>query len=121
LYDTSIPTATNNIQYWIDQFQAGAPTLEMNGWAFIEGHDSVNNEIYIVLKSSGRVYVFTTETVIRKGVTEYFEELGLNLDYSGFAARIPATKVAGGKYAVGLYITKGDTEALQYTDKVVEF
>ena len=38
--------------------------LEIKGWAFIEGHDSVNNEIYIVLKSADRTYVFTTETVL---------------------------------------------------------
>ena len=119
LYETSIPTATDNIQYWVDQLQVATHVLEISGWAFIEEHDSVNSEIYVVLKSADRTYVFTTETVIREGITEHFKELGLNLDYSGFAALIPLRKIAGGKYTVGIYITKGDIEALQYTNRVV--
>lgn len=121
LYETSIPAATDNIQYWIYQFEVGAHTLEISGWAFIEGHDSVNSEIYIVLKSADKTYVFTTGTVIREGVTEHFKELGLNLDYSGFTTLIPLRKIASGKYTVGIYITKSDIEALQYTDRVVGF
>jgi len=119
LYKTTLPAATDNIQYWIDHLEAGAHTLEINGWAFIEGHDSVNSEIYVVLKSAGRTYVFTTETVIREGITEHFKELGLNLDYSGFTALIPARKIANGEYTVGIYIRKSDIEALQYTDRVI--
>jgi hypothetical protein len=121
LSETTLPAATDNIQYWIDDLAAATQTLEINGWAFIKGHDSVNSEIYIVLKSTDRTYVFTTETVIREGLTEYFKELGLNLDYSGFAALIPARKIANGGYTVGIYIRKGDIEALQYTNKVVDF
>jgi len=121
VYQTTLPVATDNIQYWIDDLAVATHTLEINGWAFIKGHDSVNSEIYIVLKSADRTYVFTTETVIREGVTQHFEEMGLDLDYSGFAALIPAGKIANGAYTVGIYITKGDIEALQYTGRVVEF
>ena len=121
LSKTTLPAATDNIQYWIDDLAVAAQTLEINGWAFIKGHDSVNSEIYIVLKSTDRTYVFTTETVIREGITQHFKELGLNLDYSGFAALIPARKIANGEYTVGIYITKGDIKALQYTDRVVDF
>ena len=93
--------------------------LEINGWAFIKGHDSVNNEIYIVLKSAHRTYIFTAETEIRVDVTQAFKELNLNLDYSGFRALIPARKIANGEYTVGIYITKDDIEALQYTGKAI--
>ena len=109
------------IDVWDIVLEDEKQLLEIKGWAFIEGHDSVNSEIYIVLKSAGKTYVFTTETVIREGVTEHFKELDLNLDYSGFAALIPARKIANGTYTVGIYITKGDIEALSYIDKVVEF
>ena len=95
--------------------------LEINGWAFIEGHDSVNIEIYIVLKSADITYVFTTETVMKEGVTQHFEELGLNLDYSGYMGLTPTREVANGEYSVGIYITKDDIKALQYTNRVVEF
>ena len=121
LYRTTLPAATGNIQYCFDQFRVTTHTLEINGWAFSKGHDSANSEIYIVLKSTHRTYVFTTETVIREGVTQHFKELGLNLDYSGFTALIPARRIANGAYTVGIYITKGDIEALQYTDRVVAF
>ena len=121
LYETTLPAATNNIQYSIDKLEVTTRMLEINGWAFIEGHDSVNNEIYIVLKSAYRTYIFTAETEIRVDVTQAFKELNLNLDYSGFMALIPAKKVANGEYTVGIYITKDDVEALQYTDRVVVF
>ena len=119
VYQTTLPVATDNIQYWVDQFQVTTNMLEINGWAFIECHDSVNSEIYIVLKSAGRTYVFTTETVIREGVTQHFKELGLNLDHSGFAALIPLGKIAHGEYMVGIYIVKDNIEALQYTDRAI--
>ena len=119
VYQTTLPAATDNIKYWIDDLAVATHTLEINGWAFIKGQDSVNSEIYIVLKSADRTYVFTTETVIREGVTQHFKELGLNLDYSGYTALIPVRKIANVKYSVGIYITKGDIEALIYINKAI--
>jgi hypothetical protein len=119
LYETSVPAATGNIQYSVDHFENAAQILEIYGWAFIEGHDSVNSKIYIVLKSADRTYVFTTETVIRENVTEQFKELGLNLDYSGFSALIPTREIASGEYSVGIYIKKDNMEALIYTNKAI--
>ena len=121
LHETRLPAATNNIQYSIDKLEVTTGIVEINGWAFIEGYDSVDNEKYIVLKSADRTYVFTTETMTREGVTRHYEELNLNLDSSGFAALIPVRKIANGEYTVGIYIKKGDIEAMQYTDKRIEF
>jgi hypothetical protein len=122
LYETSIPVETNNITYWIDGLTTDKSRgIDITGWAFINGYDSVNSKIYVVLKSTDRTYVFTTETVLREAVTSHFAELGLDLDYSGFAAFIPARKIAGGTYTVEIYIVKDDVEALQYTGRVVEF
>lgn len=121
LHRLQLPAETGGIQYWIDQCGAVAQGLEISGWAFIKGHDSLDSETYIVLESADRSYVFTTETVMSEGVTEHFQELGLNLDYSGFAALIPARKVAEGEYTIGIYIAKGDIEALQYTARAVDF
>lgn len=119
LYETSVPAATDNIQYSVDHFENAAQIVEIYGWAFIEGHGSVNSKIYIVLKSADRTYVFTTETVTRESVTEHFKELGLNLDYSGFSALIPTREIASGEYSVGVYIRKDDIEALIYTNKAI--
>ncbi len=119
LYETSIPAATDDIEYGIAHFETVAEILGIDGWAFIEGHDSLNSKIYIVLKSADRTYVFTTETMIRESVTGQFKELGLNLDYSGFSAPIPTREIASGEYSVGIYITKDDIEALIYTNKTI--
>ena len=120
LYDLPLSGETGNITYYFDEFVTDGRTMvEMRGWAFIWGQDSLNNEKYIVLKSADRTYAFTTETMIKEGVTEYFKELGLNLDYSGFRAFVPLRKIANGDYTVGIYIRKGDIEALQYTNKTI--
>lgn len=119
LYETSVPAATDNIQYSVDHFQAASQILEIYGWAFIEGYDSVNSKIYIVLKSADRTHVFTTERVMRESVTEQLKELGLNLDYSGFSALIPTREIASGEYSVGIYIRKDAIEALIYTNRAI--
>jgi hypothetical protein len=119
LYETSLPAVTDNIEYSVDHFESAAGVVEIYGWAFIEDHDSANSEIYIVLKSTDRTYVFTTETVVRESVTEQFKELGLNLDNSGFSALIPTWKIASGEYSVGICIEKNDVEALVYTNKAI--
>jgi len=121
LYDTALPPATNNIECSIEQPQAMAEVVVIRGWVFSEDHDSVNSGVYIVLKSADRTYVFTIKKEIRNDITRQFEELGLDLDYSGFTALIPKRKVADGDYSVGIYIRKGVIEALQYVDKTISF
>ncbi len=114
-----LPAVTNDIQFCIDHIAATTHMAEVAGWAFIKGHDSLNSEIYIVLKSADRTYVFDAEERLKEGVTEHFEELNLNLDYSGFVSLIPARKIDNGEYTVGFYITKGDIEALTYTNRTL--
>ena len=91
--------------------------VNVMGWAFIEGEDSVNQAVYIVLESARRTYVFDTALRERPDVSLHFEELGLNLDSCGFSTMIPARKIAEGEYVVSIYIRKGDIEALQYTNR----
>jgi len=45
----------------------------------------------------------------------------LHLSNSGFIARIAVDSVEEGTYRLGIYIRQGDIEALQYTDRVVDF
>jgi hypothetical protein len=42
----------------------------------------------------------------------------LDLTEAGPVAIIPAERAGNGTYTIGTYIRKGETEALQYTDKV---
>ncbi|MFH0941793.1 MAG: discoidin domain-containing protein [Chloroflexota bacterium] len=92
--------------------------MELEGWAFIRGLGSENSQIYVVLKSESRTYVFDTITIPHKGAgfIDAFRETGLNLDDSGFWAIIPLGKVKSGQYLIGIYMKKGDTEALGYID-----
>ena len=121
LHRVRLPAATDDIRYSIEDVSDGGTAVQVSGWAFINGHDSMDSKTYIVLRSTKRTYVFDAAMRERPDVTKYFRELNLNLDCSGFIAIIPARKIAGGKYAIGIYITKGDIEVLQYTDKIVEF
>jgi len=120
LYRFSLPVETNNIRSYIDKLITdGRSAVDVQGWAFIEGEDSENNEVYIVLKSGGETYIFDTMVQERPDITQAFKNLGLNLDYSGFIALIPARKISDGEYSVGIYIKKADIEALVYTNKAV--
>jgi len=120
LHQFQLPAETNDIRYAIGFISTEAhSTVEIGGWAFIDGHDSVNSEIYIVLKSANRTYIFETMVTIRADVTRHFKELSLNLDYSGFAALIPAREIENGTYTIGIYVRKAEVEALQYLNKTV--
>jgi len=123
LQQLQLPTETNDIHLGIDRITIDSHAIECEGWAFIEGHDADfgGSKTYIVLKSDRRTYIFDTAPRNRPDVAEAFEALNLNLDWSGFRVNIPVRKIGRGKYTVGLYITKGDIEALQYTGRVVEF
>jgi hypothetical protein len=120
LHNIPLPAETGGIRYWFDDFVTdGQAMVEVRGWAFIWGQNSDDQEVYVVLDSADRTYVFSTETAMKKGVTEHFKELGLNLDYSAFRALIPARRIADGEYTVGIYIKKSNIEALQYTARTV--
>lgn len=120
LHQFQLPAETDDIMYAFD-ISTGDPRVAaiQRGWAFIEGEDSENSKVYIVLKSPSQTYIFDTHVAKRPDVTWHFQELDLNLDYSGFMALIPVRKIANGDYTVGIYITKGDIEALQYIDKAI--
>ena len=126
LHDFPLPAETGGIKYYFDEFATDGRTMVgVRGWAFIENIDSENSEVYIVLKSRSlfnifsRTYIFDIMEQTRPDVTLHFKELNLNLDYSGFRALIPARKIANGEYTVGIYIRKGDIEALTYTNRTI--
>lgn len=120
LHRFSLPNETTGIEVSFGEFGTdGFATVEIRGWAFILDQDSENSEIFIVLKSPDRTYIFDSMVRKRPDVTAHFRELGLNLDYSGFMALIPAREIANGEYTVGIYIKKGDIEALEYTSKTI--
>jgi len=118
LQDIKLPAVTNNIQYSIIS-ENNTYTIDLTGWAFIKGEDYKDCQTYIILKSDRKTYVFDTLQAYRPRITSTYKSLNLNLDWAGFWAYIPLRKIEAGKYNIGVYIKKGNIEALQYTWKYV--
>ena len=110
LYQLQLPTETNDIRFSIATTMH-SHTIEIWGWAVIEGHsvDLAHSKTYIVLKSDRHTYIFDTAPREIEGG-----------GWAGFLTNIPLRKIAKGEYIVGLYLTKGDIQALQYTSRIVE-
>ncbi len=120
VHQFDLPAETGGMRSSIGTLETdGQKAVEIRGWAFIEDQDSENSDVYIVLESADRRHIFDTMVHMRPDVTEHFAETGLELDCSGFLALIPARRIADGEYTVGIYIRKGDAEALQYTDRTI--
>lgn len=119
LVDISVPAETGNIRYSLESNMCGT-MVEFTGWAFIEGGYPENSTTYLVFKSDQAIYVF--EATMRE-VGTLNQLLGIeepDLTKAGFSATIPVERMKNGTYTIGIYIRKGKTEALQYTDKVLK-
>ena len=122
--EISLPPESGEIRFGVDKCEVMKDEnelVEIAGWAFIEGQSAENSTIYVALESQRATYVFDTLLQKRPDVTAAFLESGLNLDDSGFIARIPVDTVKVGAYKLSIYIKKGDIEALQYTGRTVKF
>jgi hypothetical protein len=119
LVQLQLPGETNDVHYALDRIIATMPALEIHGWAFTSGHDTGNNNTYLVLKSDENTYVFETSAVYSSQVTMLFQESGLDLDWTGFTAIIPARKIEPGEYDIGLCIAGDGGSALQYTEEAI--
>jgi hypothetical protein len=118
LVDISVPAEIGNIRYWFEPIVTGT-VVEFLGWAFIEGDCPKDSTTYLVFKSAQATYVFEAGIQARKKLNENLGIEEPDLTEAGFVATISAEKMENGKYAIGIYIRKGETEALQYTNKVL--
>jgi len=114
-----LPVESHNMRLGISPVQevrqGDEPLVEITGWAFIKGQSAQNSRIYVVLRGPNSIYTFDTILQKRPDVTSSFKSLGLDLDNSGFIARIPKGKVEQAYYLVGIYITNDMTAGLQYS------
>lgn len=116
LHDIQLPSETQNILYTISESPVET-AQELKGWAFISGEGSEGSQTYLVLKSDKNTYIFDSLSIVRDDVSKAFEHLNLNVASSGFYSMLSLRKIRNGCYHIGIYIRKGDMEALQYTDK----
>jgi len=115
-----LPLETDNVSLFIDRLEEDGQivkNMRIEGWAFIRGTNSEESYCYIVLRSDKKIYIFGSDKRKRPDVTAHFKTM--NLDDSGFFAFIPKGDLEPGQYQIGIYIRKGRTEALQYTDKMI--
>lgn len=124
LHQFQLPAETTNMRYQISDISTdGHSVVGILGWAFVDGQDSQDRELYIVLKSAQRTYVFDTKVLLRPDFLQMDKALILSAEYSGFTTLIPAREISNGEYIVGFYnrfyLRNRVMEALYYTDKVV--
>jgi hypothetical protein len=112
-----IDRETNNLKIGIDRFVQDEHFVQIAGWGYIKDRNSENSEIYAVLVSDKKRYIFVTQSEKRPDVTAHFKTF--NFDDSGFSVVISKDTLESGKYRLGIYIKKDDLEAFKYTDKII--
>lgn len=125
LQEVSLPAESNNLRCNIevvkDILQDKKAFVEIRGWTFIKGDSMENSRIFLVLRSNSVTHVYDTILQKRPDVTVASGESKLNLDDSGFIARIPKDEIENGTYELGICVMNGADEALQYTNKEIHF
>ena len=113
-----------SVKYWFDNFQEMTSKrqliYQLVGWAFPEKlirplEDYKKQIVLINDQSSG--YYYDTAVITRKGVTDHYKDLGLNLDQAGFSADISHKYLPEGKYNIAILfsLTDGSTPILYRT------
>ena len=107
-----------NVIFSIDQFSVEKGIAKIIGWAYIKGKDSLESQIYVVLKSPKENIVYESFLQARPDVAASF--LNENLEDSGFITTIQTKLLKKGTYQVGIYIEKENMKALQFYDRYVQ-
>ncbi|MHB8094834.1 MAG: hypothetical protein ACYDH0_07815 [Candidatus Aminicenantales bacterium] len=111
--------ASQPARHYIDMFEDATETVTIAGWGFLNGLDTDGIEHYILFKNGDEIEIFSTTNQTRKDVTAHFEESELNLDESGYLARVPKGMLQKGRYLVGLYMVKGKEQGVAFFAKHV--
>ena len=119
LVENRLPEPNCKIQYFIDNINLSARKLTITGWGFVEGMSSDSLNSYILLKKNDKVVVYNAPVQIRKDITSGFPQYKLNLDSSGFLARIPVGNLEKGNYQVGLCVTRGNQAGTVFSDHYI--
>ncbi len=123
--DFNLPISDeSNMKSNIDLFemvdQSNGDFLHLIGWGIVNDKNSIENKIYVVLKSEDNVVVFNTKQMIRTDITKAFgSEFNRNFDNSGFEVSIPNRVLTAGRYRIGVCITNGDKKYLNFTNTYV--
>jgi len=112
--------STLQIRYNFEKFDFAENKLNVRGWAFIERMNADSLKTYIVLRNAKTIAAYSVVVETRKGVTDYFKNMGLNLDLSGFSCQIDGGSLEKGKYQVCVYIVRGSKAGFIYSHNFVD-
>jgi len=115
----TIEKSEKTVKYSVDLIEEQDGFIKIQGWSFLEGLYSNDIKHYILLRKDDEVVVFDTVNIIRKDVTEAFKNYGLNLDNSGFEARLPKDTMEKGNYQLGLYVVNGKEKGSIFTEQYI--
>ena len=118
LHSIALPPETDNLRYWFGTMISGS-VVEFTGWAFIQEESPDDSQCYLVLQSSVAMYVFDTAKRSLPTLNEILQMEEPDVTQAGFLAVIPLRYIDNGVYRLGIYMTRGETEALQYTESVL--
>ncbi len=119
LVNLRLPAPNGKVDYSIDRLVVTSTTIEVQGWASIEGHGSNDGRTWLVLKSPSKTYVFETSAIYSPVVSEEYQAPDGRLDWSGFITTVPTRKIERGDYLIGLNVSKNGVEALEYSPRAV--
>ena len=80
--------------------------IQIDGWAFLEGTDCAEQEVFVQLTGENGTKTFTTESRERADVAEAYGSDGY-LE-SGYLARIPVEELEEEAYTLELFVKNGD-------------
>ena len=107
------------MSFWIDAFEANAEIIKTSGWAYLDGIDTKDSEIEVVLINNGIATKMLRKKVLRLDVNASSDGT-YNLENSGFSAEISANKLSPGVYKLGIIVKNkiSNKEGLVMTDKI---
>jgi len=93
----------------VDHFDEQKEFFTISGWAIRDMKETVNSQIDLVLYKDQAMYLARTDPEKREDITEYYHN-GLNLDNSGFTAKVSKTPLPAGKYQIGVWVHSKNNE-----------
>ena len=98
----------------------GNDNLVISGWASIKGIDASASVVKIVFVGRNENFTIKTAAVIRKDVTQTFND-GFNHDNAGFEIRVNKADLPKGKYQIGIIVSNkaAKKDAFRLTDKKI--
>ena len=107
------------INFSVDKIDKRKGYISLSGWACIQGLDSRDSTVDMVIKTMNKTYLIKTDTIKRLDVTEYFKREA-NYDNSGFHVVIDKKLLKNENYSICIYIkNKSDNkvvDAVKYVD-----